>query len=91
MTTNKTTTREFDWESIDELVEGLAPVEKLDWRHGHKDVYVFESEGAHWQIVIDVHSEEGWQTYGDTCAATRVVPYEKTITAYRPWKEGDPT
>ncbi len=73
-------TREFKWdEELDEVLEDLSPVERREWRHGHRSAFVFERDGAHWMVWIDVHHEDGWQ-HTDTITGTKVFPKEvKTI------------
>ncbi len=45
---------------------GAELVERQDWRHGYKSVYVFFFDGKYYRVVIPVHHDEGWQIYGDT-------------------------
>ena len=68
-------------EELYDLLEDLEPVEKANWRHGHRDVYVFEKDGKHWRVVIDVHHEEGWQVL-DEETADRVYPHLVTKTVW---------
>jgi hypothetical protein len=68
-------------EELYELLDDLEPVEKLNWRHGHRDAYVFEKDGKHWRVIIDVHHEEGWQVL-DEETAERVYPHQVTTTVW---------
>lgn len=68
-------------DALFEKLDRLSPVSIDHWRHGTKDTYVFEHDGAHWRVTIDVHHSEGWQT-SDGMEAVRVVPREKTVTEW---------
>ena len=61
-------------EELSDLLDDLEPVEKSNWRHGHRDTYVFEKDGKHWMVAINVHPEEGWELYDET-TCTRVYPH----------------
>lgn len=69
-------------EELYDLLDSLTPVEKSNWRHGHRDTYVFEKDGKHWRVTIDVHSEEGWQVLDEeTCG--RVYPHQVMTTVWK--------
>lgn len=77
-------TREFDFtDELQEKIEDSEPVDKANWRHGHRDAYVFEADGAHWKFWIDVHHEEGWQLT-PKIRATKVRAEEKRVTVWVP-------
>lgn len=73
--------RTFTSEEIRELLAELDPIRKDNWRHGHRDTYVFELDAMHWQTTIEVHHEDGWQTQGGV-VAHRVYP---RITLEKAW------
>ncbi len=58
----------FTKNQLFELTEapGAELVERQDWRHGYKAVYVFPFEGKYYRVVIPVQSNEGWMLDGDT-------------------------
>lgn len=70
-------------EELIDLLDTLEPVEKQNWRHGHKDVYVFEKDAKHWRVTIDVHTSEGWDLVGDEQVCERVYPHQVTTTVWR--------
>ena len=69
-------------EELYDLLDDLDPVEKSNWRHGHRDTYVFEKDGKHWMVTVDVHHEEGWQLLDET-EAMRVYPHQVTTTVWK--------
>lgn len=74
--------REFELtDDVQEALEEGDVIEKLNWRHGHRDVIVFKFDGAHWQATIAVHHEEGWQV-GKTISAVQVQQVEKTVKVW---------
>lgn len=70
-------------EELMEQIEDQDPVEKEDWRHGHRNAYIVESEGANWKIWIDVHHSEGWQT-DYPVQGVKVEPKEVLIVKWVP-------
>lgn len=81
-------TRDFvvDEDLFDEI-DAAEPVDRQEWRHGHKDAYVFERDGKHWQIWICVHTSEGWEfSEGDMVRAVQVEPEQVTVTRWKPVK-----
>ena len=77
-------TRTFEVDDdLMELLDGGECVEKLNWRHGHKDVMVFEKDDKHWMTTINVHHEEGWDI-GDTIEAEEVTVQQVTVTKWVP-------
>ena len=74
--------REFDFtEELQEKIEASRPVDKQNWRHGHRDAYVFEADGKHWKFWIDVHHSEGWDLQ-PKIRAVQVQAVEKVVMVW---------
>ncbi len=77
-------TKVFPWdEDMDDLLEGLTPVDKGHWRWGHISYYVFEQEGSSWMVEIYVTHDDGWERY-KRLTATKVKPVEVTVVKWVP-------
>jgi hypothetical protein len=71
------------WQPLVDHIDGLNPVEKLPWKYGSKEAYVFEDLGKHWRVWIYVHREDGWQKQ-DPIEIESVVLRERVITEWVP-------
>jgi hypothetical protein len=79
MSTQKTFPKETIYDFVAD--QALVPVQTENWRHGHRNAYVFEYEGSHWRVWIDVHHSDGWQL-PDVVIATRVIAKQVTVTEW---------
>lgn len=74
------------FEQSDEIYDAIDDgevIEKLNWRHGHKDVIVFAFEAKHWRTTIDVHHEEG----RDIIWPIRATEVHRVETKVMQWKD----
>ena len=72
-------------EALFDELDGAKPVDRQEWRHGHRSAYVIERDGKHWRVWIDVHTQDGWQLeIGDTLSAVQVEPRQVTVTQWHP-------
>lgn len=69
-------------EELYDLLDDLDPVETTKWRHGHRNIYVFEKDAKHWVVQVDVHPEEGWQV-PDEQNCERVWAHQVVTTSWR--------
>jgi hypothetical protein len=83
MSDRKLTTRRFTDQELDYLLEDANTVSNKPWRHGTIAVMVFPHEGAHWQVEVPVHPDEGWQI-GSGLVATKVAKVQKTVEVWEP-------
>lgn len=73
--------REFTEAEIENVIDDAIELGTMPWRHGHKQTYVFEFEGKYWRCTLNVHHDDGIQTYGPvTC--TEVHQVERTVKVW---------
>lgn len=79
-------TRTFSEGQLRELLDGAEVIGRDHWRHGYRQLMLFEHDGKHWATWIDVHPLEGWQV-GGSQDAVRMVPEERVVEVWTEWNE----
>lgn len=74
-------TRDFTEDELEELEPMRIAVEP--WKHGTRETFVVELDGAHWRFTVPVHHSEGWQI-ADKVQATQVRQVELVVLAWEP-------
>lgn len=77
-------TREFTKEDgLFDMLDDAVEIESQPWRHGRKVRYVFEHDGCHWAVWVNVHHEEGVDI-DHPITATKVHQVERTVKRWEP-------
>jgi hypothetical protein len=73
-----------------EIIGEGQSVKTQDWKWGTRESYVFERGGKHYMVEVEMHSQDGAQTY-DPMVAERVYPHivKKTVWRKHPCPQED--
>ena len=73
---------ELSTKEIRDCEDDPVEIDSQPWRHGRKVRFAFPLRGSHYAAWIDVHTNEGWQLYGDTVTAVEVKQVERTVKVW---------
>lgn len=79
--------KKFYKEDVYDFLDGIQPIKSTPWRHGHIDTYVFKCAEEYYRVIIEVSLSDGRQIHSNEIECERVVPIERTVTDYIPYKD----